>query len=167
MTCIECKQDQGYFRCLDCSSRPLLCRTCCRVGHRRLHTHRIQCWNGKYFRTSALWETGLIFNLCHDGNPCPRLAESEMAENYRQDREWNSTANGDGNAASDGPAAGDRAGESLTAGVGTAAAIPPAVQRERVTRGVQPAAFSSGGTTVGWDDAPAAPVCYRGTINGT
>ena len=81
-----------------------------------------------------------------------------MAENYRQDREWNSTANGDGNAASDGPAAGDRAGESLTAGVGTAAAIPPAVQRERVTRGVQPAASSSGGTTVGWDDAPAAPV---------
>lgn len=92
MICTECKQEQGYFRCLDCSTQPLFCRSCCRVSHQRLHTHRIQCWNGKYFRTSALWETGLIFNLCHGGNPCPGLVESEMEEHARQDKDWHTNA---------------------------------------------------------------------------
>ena len=93
MLCIECGSKDGVFRCLDCSANPLLCRSCCRLSHKRLHMHRIQCWNGKYFRTSALWETGLVFNLGHGGNPCPSLAHIEADENKRQDVEWEDTLN--------------------------------------------------------------------------
>ena len=88
MSCLECGQQKGVIRCLDCSASPLFCRSCCRTAHKRLHTHRIQCWNGKYFRTSALWETGLVCNLGHGGLPCPGLSLAEEEENRRQDAEW-------------------------------------------------------------------------------
>ena len=51
----------------------------------RLHTHRVQYWNGRYFRTAGLWETGLVLNLGHNGFPCPNLAAFEEQENERQD----------------------------------------------------------------------------------
>lgn len=88
MSCLECGTEKGVFRCLDCSASPLFCRSCCRTAHKRLHTHRVQCWNGKYFRTSALWETGLVCNLGHGGLPCPGLAIAEEEENTRQDLQW-------------------------------------------------------------------------------
>ena len=88
MNCVECGRENGVIRCLDCSASPLFCRSCCRTAHKRLHTHRIQCWNGKYFRTSALWETGLVCNLGHGGLPCPGLALAEEEENAREDTEW-------------------------------------------------------------------------------
>ena len=88
MNCFECGRQKGIMRCLDCSGSPLFCRSCCRTAHKRLHTHRIQCWNGKYFRTSALWETGLVCNLGHGGLPCPGLSFAEEEENKRQDDEW-------------------------------------------------------------------------------
>jgi len=51
----------------------------------RLHTHRFQYWNGRYFRTASLWETGLVLNLGHNGSPCPNFAVFEEQENERQD----------------------------------------------------------------------------------
>ena len=88
MNCGDCGRQNALIRCLDCSASPLFCRSCCRISHKRLHTHRVQCWNGKYFRTSALWETGLVCNLGHGGLPCPGLALAEEEENTRQDTEW-------------------------------------------------------------------------------
>ena len=39
-------------------------------------------------KVQALWETGLVFNLGHGGNPCPGLAVIDDEENRRQDVIW-------------------------------------------------------------------------------
>ncbi|EDR10391.1 uncharacterized protein LACBIDRAFT_325386 [Laccaria bicolor S238N-H82] len=85
MVCVDCGKMASKFRCLDCALQPVYCRACCRQTHRRLHTHRVQYWNGRYFRTAGLWETGLVLNLGHNGSPCPNFAEFEEQENERQD----------------------------------------------------------------------------------
>jgi len=85
MVCADCGKIASKFRCLDCTLQPVYCRTCCQHAHTRLHTHRVQYWNGCYFRTASLWETGLVLNLGHSGFPCPNFAVLEEQENKRQD----------------------------------------------------------------------------------
>ena len=85
MICVDCGKIASKFRCLDCTLQPVYCRACCRRAHTRLHTHRVQYWNGRYFRTAGLWETGLVLNLGHNGSPCPNFAVFEEQENERQD----------------------------------------------------------------------------------
>jgi len=106
MNCVECGRQKGVIRCLDCSASPLFCRSCCRAAHKRLHTHRVQCWNGKYFRTSALWESGLVCNLGHGGLPCPGLLIAEEEENKRQDADWEELLNNQPMAPTNKPTAG-------------------------------------------------------------
>ena len=88
MNCLECGQQKGVIHCLDCSASPLFCRSCCHTAHKRFRTPHIQCWNSKYFWTSALWETGLVCNLGHGGLPCLGLSLAEEEDNRSQDAEW-------------------------------------------------------------------------------
>lgn len=88
MVCADCSKLASKYRCLDCTLQPVYCRACCRRAHTRLHTHRVQYWNGRYFRTAGLWETGLVLNLGHNGSPCPNFAVFEEQENERQDASY-------------------------------------------------------------------------------
>ncbi|TFK61330.1 hypothetical protein BDN72DRAFT_778352, partial [Pluteus cervinus] len=68
--CANC-QDVGKWRCLDCLSRPFLCKMCCCTTHKLLPFHRIEVWTGKSFQPAGLWETGVAVNLEHGGAGCP------------------------------------------------------------------------------------------------
>ena len=55
----------------------MLCGKCCRLAHKYLPFHRIEGWNGKYFRTGALWEVGVKLHIGHNGDGCRRGPQDE------------------------------------------------------------------------------------------
>lgn len=74
--CRHC--DKGLWaiwRCRDCSLGVPLCRRCIRDTHRENPLHRIENWNGKFFRPAELWEVGThILVRHHTGVPlCDNL----------------------------------------------------------------------------------------------
>lgn len=70
-SCSGCKSQQGYFRCRECSSKGLLCCSCCFTIHRNMPLHRIEKWTGKFFDATSLNQEGFILYLGHGGEPCP------------------------------------------------------------------------------------------------
>jgi CxC2 like cysteine cluster associated with KDZ transposases len=48
----------AIWRCIDCTLSHSLCRKCIRESHNPAPLHRIECWNGSYFRPASLWEVG-------------------------------------------------------------------------------------------------------------
>jgi hypothetical protein len=67
-TCNNCQEAKiAIWRCRDCSCPPLLCRGCMRNTHFTNPLHRIECWNGKYFRVAHLWEVGVHLLVPHHG----------------------------------------------------------------------------------------------------
>jgi hypothetical protein len=57
--------------------------------------HRVEKWNGRYYRPGALWQVGLKIHTGHNGSPCPRgrsasfvfnqpIASQNMGENVIQ-----------------------------------------------------------------------------------
>lgn len=69
--CYQCKSPSALYRCHDCCSGPLLCKSCTIEVHRCLPLHRIQFWNGSYFERQSLKDLGYIFYLGHHGKRCP------------------------------------------------------------------------------------------------
>ncbi|KDR79698.1 hypothetical protein GALMADRAFT_63361, partial [Galerina marginata CBS 339.88] len=69
--CQECHQKTGFWHCKQCFGGRVLCGLCCRNAHMWLPYHRVERWNGKYFRVGALWEVGVKLHLGHQGRPCP------------------------------------------------------------------------------------------------
>lgn len=64
--CQHC--EKGVFavwRCRDCVLATPMCRACMRQSHRENPFHRIQRWNGGYFRSAALWEVGTYLLVQH------------------------------------------------------------------------------------------------------
>lgn len=62
----------AIWRCQDCTLSTSLCRKCIRETHRPAPFHRIQSWNGSYFRPASLWEVGtyiLVPHLDSEGEP--------------------------------------------------------------------------------------------------
>ena len=67
--CFKCVTAMGKWRCIDCIAGHLLCRGCMRHAHFPNPFHRIECWNGIYFRAAALWEVGVYLSLRHHQTP--------------------------------------------------------------------------------------------------
>lgn len=63
--CRHCKKALASWRCKDCVLGNLLCRACMRVYHRENPLHRIEHWNGSYFRPAALSEVGTYLLVQH------------------------------------------------------------------------------------------------------
>jgi CxC2 like cysteine cluster associated with KDZ transposases len=65
----------AIWRCKDCSMGLPLCRFCIRTYHKDNPFHRIEKWNGDYFRPAELWEVGIYLLIRHyTGNPiCDNL----------------------------------------------------------------------------------------------
>jgi CxC2 like cysteine cluster associated with KDZ transposases len=75
--CQHC--DKGVWavwRCKDCSLGTPMCRRCIRTSHRNNPFHRIERWNGSFFRQANLWEVGAYLLVRHHvGNPlCDTLS---------------------------------------------------------------------------------------------
>ena len=69
--CLRCQSQQGYFRCKECFSQALLCRSCCFSIHRNMPLHHIEKWTGQFFDATSLNQEGFTLFLGHGGEPCP------------------------------------------------------------------------------------------------
>lgn len=89
--CMECgNQRPGRWRCKDCTTAPLLCRSCMRHTHRHNPLHRIECWTGNYFRAASLWEVGTFILVPHKNGPtlCPSLQwQTDMLEIFQKTKD--------------------------------------------------------------------------------
>ena len=63
---------QGSFRCKECFSQSLFCRSCCFAVHRNMPLHHIEKWTGRFFGATSLNQEGFVLYLGHHGEPCPK-----------------------------------------------------------------------------------------------
>src|SRR6266446_228541 len=56
---------RAIWRCMDCSMGVAMCRFCIRSYHKDNPFHRIEQWNGHYFRQAELWEVGIYLLIPH------------------------------------------------------------------------------------------------------
>lgn len=63
--CRHCHQSIAVWRCRDCVLPCLLCRSCMRSSHQENPFHRIEYWNGSYFRRADLSEVGAYLLIRH------------------------------------------------------------------------------------------------------
>lgn len=49
-----------------------VCVLCCRQNHHNNVLHRVEKWNGRYYKKGALWQVGVKLYTGHNGTPCPR-----------------------------------------------------------------------------------------------
>ncbi|KAG1838554.1 hypothetical protein F4604DRAFT_1499765, partial [Suillus subluteus] len=73
--CESCQSTEGFFRCLTCSGEHGWCRTCVLKAHQSLPFHKLQQWNGKFFKDTSFSELGYIWYMGHGGQPCPSSQE--------------------------------------------------------------------------------------------
>ncbi|KAI0704604.1 hypothetical protein C8Q76DRAFT_624101, partial [Earliella scabrosa] len=59
------------WRCITCVRTPTYCAACLRSSHEFLPLHRVQFWNGSYFRSAWLRQVGVRIHCGHGGLPCP------------------------------------------------------------------------------------------------
>lgn len=48
----------------------MLCNDCCRIAHKHLPLHRVECWAGTHFQPAWLWQNGYVLHLGHGGEAC-------------------------------------------------------------------------------------------------
>lgn len=64
--CRHCtKNNWAVWRCRDCSMGDPMCRSCIRQNHKDDPFHRIEHWNGSYFRPADLSEVGTYLLVRH------------------------------------------------------------------------------------------------------
>jgi hypothetical protein len=64
--CIHCDEGSlAVWRCKDCSMGIPMCRGCMRRNHKENPFHRIEQWNGNFFRPAELWEVGTYLLVHH------------------------------------------------------------------------------------------------------
>jgi hypothetical protein len=73
LLCLECRSQQGSFRCKECFSQSLLCQSCCFVVHRNMPLHHIKKWTGQFFNATSLNQEGFILYLATMENPVQRF----------------------------------------------------------------------------------------------
>ena len=61
----------GSWKCLDCIGHLIYCIRCCREQHARHVFHRVEHWNGKFFKEVSLYQAGVALHFGHGGLPCP------------------------------------------------------------------------------------------------
>ncbi|KAJ7173527.1 hypothetical protein C8R46DRAFT_1215456 [Mycena filopes] len=57
--------------CDECGHGPM-CKACCLKEHEASPLHRLKTWNGRYWQGSTLQQQGLIFQMGHAGQICPK-----------------------------------------------------------------------------------------------
>ena len=69
--CRHCdKRACAVWRCKDCALGTPMCRGCMRASHRENPFHRIEQWNGTFFRSADLWEVSTyVLVRHHAGGP--------------------------------------------------------------------------------------------------
>ncbi|KAF8805303.1 hypothetical protein BYT27DRAFT_7224958 [Phlegmacium glaucopus] len=64
--CRHCEKDVfAIWRCRDCMLPTPRCRACMQIGHRENLFHRIEKWNGGYFRPAKQWEVSTYLLVQH------------------------------------------------------------------------------------------------------
>jgi hypothetical protein len=64
--CRHCdKGTWAVWRCRDCSMGMPMCRGCIRRSHKENPFHRIEHWNGQFFRPADHWEVGTYLLVSH------------------------------------------------------------------------------------------------------
>lgn len=70
--CVHCdKGIMAVWRCKDCSMGVIKCRGCMRRSHKENLFHRIERWNGNYYRPAELWEVGTYLLVRHQSRTLP------------------------------------------------------------------------------------------------
>ena len=90
--CINCQGYQAIYRCKDCFTLHLTCRSCCVTLHVTLPFHCIQKWTGTFFEHSDLNELGFIMEIAHESS-----VECYPPDNWADlDRDDNAEGDDDG-----------------------------------------------------------------------
>lgn len=95
--CGHCdKQLLAVWRCKDCVLGTPMCRSCIRASHKENPFHRIEKWNGSYFRPAELWEVGSYLLIRHHTGDaiCETLKrwctlleqDEEIRDNFEQEQ---------------------------------------------------------------------------------
>jgi len=64
--CQQCdKGNCAVWRCRDCTIEIPMCRGCIRRNHKQNPFHRIEQWNGHFYRPAELWEVGTYLLVRH------------------------------------------------------------------------------------------------------
>jgi hypothetical protein len=59
------KEVLAVWKCKECITPQPMCRSCMRLSHKNNPFHRIEQWNGAYFRPAELWEVGTYLLVRH------------------------------------------------------------------------------------------------------
>ncbi|KAJ7490188.1 hypothetical protein B0H11DRAFT_1719325 [Mycena galericulata] len=77
--CALCNEAVGtdkhprFFRCVDCGEF-LQCQECCLSHHRLTPLHFLKEWSGHFWTSTTLRDIGLVYQMGHEGRPCPAPA---------------------------------------------------------------------------------------------
>lgn len=63
--CGQCKASAPTIRCHDCHGGELFCTGCIVATHMHNPTHRVECWNSKFFEHTTLKVLGLRIQVGH------------------------------------------------------------------------------------------------------
>ncbi|EEB95982.1 hypothetical protein MPER_04962, partial [Moniliophthora perniciosa FA553] len=81
--CMECGEQGGIsYRCRDCFTGELLCKTCLVDRHATRPFDGVEVWNGTHFERTTLKKLGLVVQLGHKAPEkcrCPKLARDGFA----------------------------------------------------------------------------------------
>ncbi|KAI1784147.1 hypothetical protein LXA43DRAFT_1101707 [Ganoderma leucocontextum] len=69
----SCGHQPVSWKCLTCHAEPTFCTLCCRDTHRAHPLHRVEFWEGSYYRPAWLRQVGIQVHCGHGGAPCPQL----------------------------------------------------------------------------------------------
>ncbi|KAF8595268.1 hypothetical protein BDV93DRAFT_564544 [Ceratobasidium sp. AG-I] len=69
-SCAGCAAASSLYKCRNCHSDALLCKTCIVNAHSALPTHRIRMWTGQFFQDETLSGLGAVLHLGHGGRKC-------------------------------------------------------------------------------------------------
>ena len=58
---------------MTCQGRPTFCYVCCLEAHSKHPLHRVEFWEGEFYRPAWLRQVGLQVHCGHSGAPCPLL----------------------------------------------------------------------------------------------
>lgn len=79
--CRHCdKGNLAVWRCRDCLMGIPMCRSCIRRNHKANPFHRMEQWNGKFFRPAEQWEVGMYLLIPHRNRnlPCDTNKKQEF-----------------------------------------------------------------------------------------
>ncbi|KAJ7448474.1 hypothetical protein B0H11DRAFT_1744214 [Mycena galericulata] len=62
-----------FFRCADCGEF-LQCQECCIDRHKLTPLHFLKEWSGHFWTSATLRDIGLVYQIGHEGRPCPAPA---------------------------------------------------------------------------------------------